>query len=140
MPKQALLTLSAVLVLCACATLSVQARAAGQDGMVVVRDAVTGKMRPPTPEEMRALRAATPPGAPNASMSTARPSAAATLTRHDGARGVRVGESHMVFEVVTRGPDGKLSSQCVQGQEAAEQALSHPADQAAHKESDHESR
>jgi hypothetical protein len=52
---------------------------------------------------------------------------------------VRVGESNMVYEVVTRGPDGKLSSQCVQGQEAAQQAMSHPAN-AADKESDHESR
>jgi hypothetical protein len=140
MSKQALLTLSAVLVLCACATLSIQARAAGQEGMVVVRDAVTGKMRAPTPEEMRALHAATPAGAPNAAMSAARPSAGASLTGRGGAHGVRVGESHMVYEVVTRGPDGKLSSQCVQGADAAERALAHPADQAEHKESDHESR
>jgi hypothetical protein len=140
MPKQALLTLSAVLALCACATLSIQAHAAGQEGMVVVRDAVTGKMRPPTADEMKALRAAPPGGAPNAALNAARPAATATMTRHDGARGVRVGESRMVYEVVTRGEDGKLSSQCVQGQDAAQQALSHPADQAAHKESDHESR
>jgi hypothetical protein len=137
MSKQALLTLSTVLLLCACATLTVQARAAGQDGLVVVKDAVTGKMRAPTPEEMRALRAAAPP---NAAMSSARPAAAPSMTRADGARGVRVGDSHMVYEVVTRGPDGKLSSQCVQGLEAAERALNHPADQAAHKEPDHESR
>ncbi|WP_036165848.1 post-PEP-CTERM-1 domain-containing protein [Massilia sp. 9096] len=122
MPKQALLTLSAVLVLCACATLSIQARAADQEGMVVVKDAVTGKMRAPTPEEMRALRAATPGGAPDAAMGAARPSAAASLSRSDGARGVRIGESRMVYEVVTRGPDGKLSSQCVQGLDAAERA------------------
>jgi hypothetical protein len=138
MSKQALLTLSAVLVLCACATLSTQARAAGQDGMVVVRDAATGKMRAPTADEMKALRAATPP---NAAMSASRPAAAPAMTRRDGARGVRVGESHMVYEVVTRGEDGKLSSQCVQGQDAAQQALTHPANaDHANKESDHESR
>jgi hypothetical protein len=137
MSRQALLTLSAVLLLCACATLSLQARAAGQEGMVVVRDAVTGKVRAPTAAEMRALRAATPP---NAALSNARPAAAPALTRRDGARGVRVGESHMVYEVVVRGADGKLHSQCVQGQEAAQRALTHPADQAAHKESDHEDR
>lgn len=137
MSKHALLTLSTVLLLCACATLSVQARAAGQDGLVVVKDAVTGKMRAPTPEEMRVLRAAAPP---NAAMSSARPAAAPSMTRADSARGVRVGDSHMVYEVVTRGPDGKLSSQCVQGAGAAERALNLPADQAAHKESDHESR
>lgn len=139
MSKQALLTLSAVLVLCACATLSVQARAAGQDGMVVVRDPITGKMRAPTPDEMRALRAATPP---NAALSATRPAVAPSLTRRDGARGVRVGESNMVYEVVTRDADGKLHSQCVRGQEAARKALTHPAnaDQAAPKESDHESR
>ena len=136
MSKQALLTLSFLVALCMFATLSIQARAAGQEGMVVVRDPQTGKMRPPTAEEMKALRAATPP---NAAM-TARPaSPPVTMTRPNGARGVRVGESHLVYEVVTRGADGKLSSQCVQGEAAAQQALTHPAN-AADKESAHENR
>lgn len=142
MSKQALLTLSTVLALCVFATLSIQARAAGQDGMTVTRDPATGKFRPPTPDEMRALRAAAPP---NAALSASRPAAAPKLTHPSGARGVRVGESNMVYEVVTRGADGKLSSQCVQGEAAAKQALTHPANaaDAAHtsdKDSDHELR
>jgi hypothetical protein len=136
MSKQALLTLSALFALCVFSTLSTQARAAGQEGMVTVRDAQTGKLRAPTPDEMKALRAAAPP---NAALKSGRAATAPVMTRRDGARGVRVGESNVVYEVVTRGADGKLSSQCVQGQDAVQQALSHPAN-AADKESDHESR
>lgn len=136
MSRQALLTLSALAALCVFATLSIQARAAGQDGMVVVRDAQTGKMRAPTPDDMKALRAAAPP---NAAMVAGRPVQPNVTTRRDGARGVRVGESHLVYEVVIRDPDGKLSGQCVQGEGAAQEALTHPAD-ATGKESAHESR
>lgn len=136
MSKQALFTLSAVTALCVFAMISIQARAAGQEGMVVVRDAQTGKMRAPTPDEMKALRAAAPP---NASMSPSRPAQPQLLTRPNGARGVRVGESNLVYDVVTRGADGKLSSQCVQGEGAAQRALTHPV-HAADKESHDESR
>jgi hypothetical protein len=136
MSKQALLTLSAVAALCVFATLSIQAHAAGQEGMVVVRDQQTGKMRAPTPDEMKALRASTPP---NAAIVAGRPTQPSVTTRRDGARGVRVGESNLVYEVVTRDADGKLSSQCVQGEDAVQQALTHPAN-AADKESAHESR
>lgn len=133
MSKQALFTLSAVTALCVFAMISIQARAAGQEGMVVVRDAQTGKMRAPTPDEMKALRAAAPP---KASMAPAQPQ---MITRPNGARGVRVGESNLVYDVVTRGADGKLSSQCVQGEGAAQRALTDPAN-AADKESHDESR
>lgn len=139
MSRQALLTLSAVAALCVFATLSIQARAAaqaaGQEGMVVVRDPQTGQIRKPTADEMQALRAATPPSAAVTAGQAAQPS---VVTRPNGTRGLRVGESHLVYDVVTRGADGKLSSQCVQGEAAAQQALSHPAN--AHKESDDESR
>jgi hypothetical protein len=138
MSKQAMLTLSAVAALCVFATLSIQARAAGQEGWVVVRDAQTGKMRAATPDEIKALRAAAPPSAALTGKSQPQPQAN-LVTRPNGARGVRVGDSHKVFEVVTRGADGKLSSQCVQGEDAAQEALTHPAN-AADKESAHESR
>jgi hypothetical protein len=138
MSKQALFTLSAVSALCVFATLSIQAHAAGQDGMVVVRDPQTGKMRAPTADEMKALRAATPPSAALTGRTQAQPQTS-VVTRPNGTRAVRVGESHKVFEIVTRGADGKLSSQCVQGEAAAQEALTHPAN-AADKESAHESR
>ena len=136
MSKQSLFTLSAVAALCVFATLSSQARAAGQQGMTVTKEPQTGKMRAPTPEEMKALRAAAPPSAALAGKPAAQP---VTMTRPNGAKGVLVGESHLVYEVVTRDADGKLSSQCVQGEGAVQQALAHPAN-AADKESAHESR
>lgn len=104
-----------------------------QDGMVVVRDAQTGKLRAPTPDEAKALRARTPAAA----LAPAREPA--VTTRRDGARGVRLGERTMVYEVVTRGADGSLSSQCVHGDQAAQDALTRPAPQE-HKEHDHETR
>jgi hypothetical protein len=110
-----------------------KAAASGQEGMVVVRDPQTGKMRAPTPEELRALRAK----APSAAITSA-PRELKSLTRRDGARGVRLGEKTLVYEVVTRGEDGKLSSQCVQGEDAAGHALH--SDNAEHKEHRHEAR
>jgi hypothetical protein len=143
MSKQSMFTLSFLGVLCAMAVFSMQAKAAQQDdaqrqeGMVVVRDAQTGKMRAPTADELRVLRGQRPPSA--AAAGAAQPQA---LTgRRPGTHGVRLGEKNMVYEVVTRGPDGKLISECVQGEAAAEQALhgaiQRPAD---HKEHDHEAR
>lgn len=128
---------SGTLALCLLAVFSQLAHAgiqdAKQDGMVVVRDAQTGKLRAPTPDEAKALRARTPA----AGLAPAREPA--VTTRRDGARGVRLGEKTMVYEVVTRGADGSLSSQCVHGDQAAQDALTRPAPQA-HKEHDHETR
>jgi hypothetical protein len=42
----------------------------------------------------------------------------------------------MVYEVVTRDADGKLSSQCLHGDEAAHDAL-HPSSTQANREHDH---
>src|SRR5689334_16275723 len=106
MSKQKMMTLSMLAALCVLASLSMHAKAqtreskAGKEGMVVVRDPVTGKMRAPTPEELRQLRAKAPPSA--AAMAGA-PQEGKTLTRRDGARGVRLGEKTLVYDVVTRG-------------------------------------
>jgi hypothetical protein len=144
MSKQSMFTISFLGALCAMAVFSMQAKAAQQDdaerqeGMVVVRDAQTGKMRAPTTDELKALRGKRP-GAAAATTGAAQPQA---LTgRRPGTHGVRLGEKNMVYEVVSRGPDGKLTSECVQGEAAAEQAL-HGAIQgpADHKEHDHETR
>jgi hypothetical protein len=92
----------------------------GQDGMVVVRDAKTGKMRAPTADELKALR----PRTPSALGTAAKPQTQAqALTRRNGARGVRLGEKTMVYEVVTRGADGKLTSECLHDGDAAEHAV-----------------
>lgn len=145
MSKQKMMTLGTLAVLCVLATLTMHAKAAGQnksedkerqEGMVVVRDAQTGKMRAPTPQELRELRAKAPP--PAAALSGVQRENKA-LSRRDGARGVRLGEKSLVYDVVTRGEDGKLSSHCVQGDAAAQEALQHPAN-AEHKEHRHEAR
>ena len=131
MSKQKMLTAGTLAALCLMAVFSLHAKAAeparqdgqnAQNGMVVVRDAQTGKMRAPTPDELKALRAKTPAGAALAGA----PRASSLGVRADGARGVRLGEKTMVYEVVTRGADGKLSSQCVEGTDAAQNAIAHP--------------
>jgi hypothetical protein len=154
MSKQKMMTLSALAALCVLASVTMHAKGEGlqgrdgqedrdgqkakqgQEGMVVVRDAQTGKMRAPTPEELRALRAKTPP---SSAALTGTAQAPRQLSRRDGARGVRLGEQSLVYDVVTRGEDGKLSGLCVQGEAAAREATDHPAS-AFHKEHNHEAR
>jgi hypothetical protein len=142
MSKQKMMTLSALAALCVLASMTMHAKAADQkaedrqEGMVVVRDPQTGKMRAPTPEELRALRAKAPP---SSAALIGTPRVPQQLSRRDGSRGVRLGEKSLVYDVVTRGADGKLSSQCVQGQAAAREAMEHPAN-AEHKEHNHEAR
>jgi len=136
MSKQKFLNASAMAALCALAAFSLQAKAQSQEGMVVVRDAQTGKMRAPTPDELKALRAPAPAAALSAGKSRPQPLAA----RRDGTRGVRLGDKTMVYDVVTRGPDGKLSSECVHGDAAAEAALNGANAANAHKEHAHEAR
>jgi hypothetical protein len=139
MSKQKMMTLSMLAAVIVLASVSMHAKAQskdGQEGMVVVKDPQTGKMRAPTAEELRALRAKTPK---SAAAVTGAPAAPKTLTRRDGARGVRLGEKTLVYDVVTRGEDGKLSEQCVQGEDAARDSVQHPAN-AEQKEHKHEAR
>jgi len=146
MSKQKMLTASAMTALCALAMFSLQAKAQtrqeqAQQGMVAVRDAQTGKMRAPTPDELKALRAPAPSAAAPAG---GRPRPQALAPRRDGAHGVRLGEKSMVYEVVTRGADGKLSSECVHGDAGADAALAgahaHRSAPTPHKEHAHEAR
>ncbi|WP_288379503.1 post-PEP-CTERM-1 domain-containing protein [uncultured Massilia sp.] len=102
-------------------------------GMVVVRDAQTGQLRTPTPAEMRALQPRTP-GAARA------PGQEKMVTGPGGRRSVQLGDRHLVYSVVTRGPDGKLSDQCVHGVHAAENAIDQPARAGKPEEHRHESR
>jgi hypothetical protein len=103
-----------------CAALPSTAAAQEQSGMVVVRDAQTGQLRAPTAAEIRALA---PPGA--AAMQA--PSQPALVIHPSGARQVHLGERGLVYSVVTRGADGKLHDQCVQGAAAADKAVHAPA-------------
>jgi hypothetical protein len=139
MSRQKLLTIGTLAALLLLAVFSMHARAAGQEGqegMVVVRDPQTGKLRAPTSDELKALRAQTP------SAALAAPRQPATVSRSDGSRGVRLGERNMVYEVVTRGADGKLTRECVEDSTGAAHALDHAAaaKHGNHEEDGHESR
>ena len=149
MSKQKILNASAMATLCALAAFSLQAKAQqqaqapasaqSQAGMVAVRDAQTGKLRPATPDELKALRARNP--APAALAAGTPPQHQSLAPRRDGTRGVRLGDRTMVYDVVTRGADGKLSSECVHGAAAAEAALGAGAPATdAHEEHIHETR
>ena len=89
------------------------AMAAGQDGMIMVRDAETGAMRPATAAEFATLRSQQAPPAATAPQVT---------LRADGTRQSRVA-GRAVYSVATRGADGKLDKFCVQGAETAQAAL-----------------
>jgi hypothetical protein len=97
--------------------------ASAQEGMVVVRDPQTGQMRAPTPAEMKTLtRQSVQPSA-----ALVVPAQPMLINRADNVRQVRLGEKSQVFTVASRGADGKLVNQCVQGASAVQSALSQPA-------------
>ncbi|MDQ2989429.1 MAG: hypothetical protein M3R60_10055 [Pseudomonadota bacterium] len=110
------------------------AAAEPQEAMVVVRDANTGKLRPPTAAELRVLQQQKVLGLVKPeveeSLVTIRPNG--TVHKH-------LGEKAMVYSVVRRDGRGKLGMQCVKGQDAADAALAQPAPATA-KEHDHETR
>lgn len=123
--------LAAMLALAALA-LSPSAGAGGQEGMVAVRDPVTGQLRAPTAAELRALQPQDRAIRPLAPL-------APSVQRPDGTRHLHLGERGMIYSVITRDAEGRQAIQCVHGEHAAGAALDKPAP-AARKESDHERR
>ena len=90
------------------------------DGMIAVRDAVTGQLRAPTAEEAAALQAKS-----QASKSTRVRALSATATpvgrtNAYGATRFRPTPENISYSVATRNADGSLSTTCVQGQDKAE--------------------
>lgn len=87
---------------------SAAAPAAG--GVVVFKDPATGQTRQPQPGEVRALLQKSP-------LSRSRLMRTEVLELQGPGRGVgmTLPESTMVSIVVTKGPDGKLSGECVGG-------------------------
>lgn len=119
-------------VIITCCALAVPAAAiaadAGQDGMTVVRDKLTGKLRAPTSAELRALRGQLVK--PETTMAPVQPTK--STVRPDGTRAIHLGERGMVYSVMRRSADGTLAGHCVKGEEAAHEAIVKP------RESDHE--
>lgn len=104
------------------------------EGMVVTRDAATGQMRAPTAAERQELDNKAKSDAARKSQSLmsgkvrslaapAAPAAPAARTHASGAKGMRLGDEHATFSVVTRQADGSLINECVEGKDAADAAV-----------------
>lgn len=120
MSNQKLLAAGALTALCAATAMALpQAHAAGQGGMVVVRDAQTGQLRAPTAAEAAALHS-------QAGMARKAPAQRVESVGPAGSRKVQLGKSALVYDVVTRDADGKLAEQCVGDASAAHAAMNHP--------------
>jgi hypothetical protein len=92
--------------------------APAQDGMVVVRDPVTGQLRAPTAAEFQALQAAAPKSVTSQVLAPPR-----VISKADGTRQVRLGQGNMVYSVVNRDGEGQLHQLCVSGPADADAAL-----------------
>ena len=134
MSSKSLMALAALL---AASALGLPAAAGAEphEGMVVVRDASTGKFRVPSAAELKALQAQ------QTTRGLVRRGAVESLVtiRPNGTVHKRLGENAMVYSVVHRNTHGKLAMQCVKGEEAANAALERPAS-ATEQEHDHETR
>jgi hypothetical protein len=99
--------------------------AAASQGVRVFIDPVTGKIREPEPEEIQQLTPAAPASAQRTAAQAAerRAAAQAPLSGPDGAVGMKLDDSYMVYSVATRNPDGTISFECVTGPAKASQAL-----------------
>ena len=120
MSHQKLLKASALAALCAATAMTLPpVHAAGQEGMVVVRDPHTGELRAPTGAEAAALNRTSTAQRQNLSKRV-------ESVGPGGSRKVQLGKSALVYNVVTRGADGKLTEQCVNSEQAAADAVAHP--------------
>lgn len=120
MLNQRVLTGTVLVTLCAATTVvPAPAHAAGQQGMVVVRDPQTGELRAPTAAEAKALYA-------TSTLQRKVPAQPVETVGPGGSRKVQLGRSSLVYNVVTRSADGTLAEQCVHGEDAAHTALQHP--------------
>lgn len=98
------------------------------DAMTVVRDAETGRLRAATADEIAAMRAKAKPAAGSAAARgattlPAAPAQPAVRAYASGAHSAKLPSSMASYSVVKRQPDGTLDSRCVQGEQAALQAL-----------------
>jgi hypothetical protein len=119
MSNQKLIKAGALAALCAATVMALpHAHAAGQEGMVVVRDKQTGELRAPNAAEAAAL---------SGQQGVQRKAAPRVESvGPGGSRKVQLGKSALVYSVVTRDGDGKLAEQCVSGEQAAHDAMTHP--------------
>ncbi|BDC48490.1 hypothetical protein F183_A08060 [Bryobacterales bacterium F-183] len=112
-----------------------KAKSSTSSGMVVVKDPVTGALRAPTAEEYQALtnggtvsggtsRTSGPQTAVKGGGAVAEAAVGTQVLHPDGTVSVRLDDSHAVFAVATRTPDGKIVLGEVTGIQAANAAVS----------------
>lgn len=136
MSKEKLLAALPFAALCAAILVPPHAAGAGQQGVVVTRDAETGKFRETTVEELKALVPAS-----TVDLRARVPLESLVVTRPNGSRVLRLADRGLVYMVATRDASGKLVEQCVDGEHGVAQALAQPASSARHnKEHRHEER
>ncbi len=90
------------------------------DDMTVVRDAETGKLRAPTPEEHNALLQLRASKLRNARVA---PTPILEKWHSSGARGARLTDESMSSVVAVRKPDGSVDQQCFDSHDAADAAV-----------------
>lgn len=121
-------TLRSVVAIAALA-LAGSAFAAGQEGQIVAKDPVTGKIRNATAAEARQLnelRAADRAAQKAARQAAGAPAAGVARLQQNGIVAAHVDEESVSYSVVHRGADGKLEADCIHGKTAAEAALTNP--------------
>lgn len=92
--------------------------ASSSAGQRVAKDSATGQLREPTPEELKELGAMQAKTAPLVKAPLRQLQAAPGVA--SGAVGVVLDESFESYAVATRGADGKVKFDCVQGKQEAE--------------------
>jgi len=106
-------------------------------GMIAVRDPVTGQLRAPTADELATMQAksqaAQAAKSPRMRALAVAPSQPVRM-HASGARGLRMTDEQASYSVVTRNADGSLSSTCVQGKEQAEATVLNNAAKSGNKE------
>jgi hypothetical protein len=102
----------------ACEQCDAQASSTAPNAMTVVRDAETGQLRAPTAAEAAALPSRAKPL--TAARSASQPAVRAYAS---GAHSARMPAGLASYSVVTREPDGSLQGRCLQGEQAATDAI-----------------
>lgn len=114
----------AALALCALAGTAGAQALPESNGMRVVRDPVTGRLRAPTAEEFKAMQAQEAARQRAAGVQPAAARAPINVVRRaDGSSSARLDESTMTYSVVTRAADGKFTEHCVTGAHAADRLV-----------------
>lgn len=105
--------------------------AQAQNASMVLRDADSGQLRAPTPEEAQALQSAGAPGLRSAPTTGSRGVVTGSLTPQqwvlpNGTVIAETTEDMMSSMVAVRGEDGKLAIHCAPGETAAEHMAHSP--------------